>query len=529
MAGLDENGLTIKRLPDIISELESALKLQYGNDVDLTENSLLGILNTIYAASVAENWELAQALYNAFNIDTATGKQLDDLVSLLNITRLLPTKSFGELQLFGNSGSVIPSGTQFSDTLGNVYESTSEVSLDTGTSRTPINIYATGGIGTTGELSTTYQIIINGDVYSKQFLWADSASYEQISLDMTALIGDRENYKAESVFEGNADFVSDPNTFSNPSQGDTRLANTSINIINKDETNPIVVSATLVLPSNSNHYLSSIPYISVRDKVSTFSNSTNVESVLTGEVSTNKNTLNNIVTPVTGLSSVNNSEDMTSGRDLESDEELRLRFKTSGGLNSFATAQSTQSKLRQLDGVTEATVTSNRTSVTDSNGIPPHSYECMVVGGTEENIARAIWEDQPSGIDTFGSISKSILDDQGIARIVRFSRPEKVYVWVKVEYSLYSEEVFPDQGNQAIELNVLEYGTSLGLGEDVIPKRFYGTVYSVGGIGDVTIKVATSVDSLTEPPLVDFQEISIPISNSQESNFSASRTEAIKV
>lgn len=529
MAGLDENGLTIKRLPDILAELEDALRLQFGSDLDLTENSLFGILNTIYGASVAGNWELAQAIYNAFNIDTATGKQLDDLAALLNLVRLQPTKGFGDLNLFGTSGTVVPIGTQFSDSNGNTYLSTTVGTLNTETSRTAINIAGAGGNGTQGELSTTFQITINGDVYSNQFLWSEPTSETFVADTLRDLIGDQPDYTSSSLSEANPEFIKDPQTFFNTAQGVNDTANTFLNVINKDETKPITITVLMTPSPTPSHESSSTPFIGVSGKVSTFSGTTDVQASTSGVITTNANTLSTIDTPVTGLASVNNPDDIITGRALETDEELRSRFKESSTINGASTIPSIEANLRQIEGVTKAFVVENELLITDSNGRPGKSYEAIIIGGTDEDIGNVIWDTKPAGIETFGTSSFTVVDSENRQHVVKFSRPESVFLWVKANYTKYSEEVFPSDGESSMADAILTQGQSLELGEDVISGRFFGPVYSSAeGIQDLTITLATSTDATTEPPLTSFSINTIEIDSDELAAFESARIEIIE-
>lgn len=527
MAGLNVNGLTIKRLPDIIEELESALKLQYGNGLDLSSNSVFGILNTIIAAAIAEQWELAQTLYNAFIVDTATGKSLDDLAAILKITRLAPTKSFGNLHLFGNSGVTIPIGTQFSDLNGVLFSNTEEGNLSLETSRTPVALVSQDGSGTGGDPSTTFRITINGDVYSYQSTW--KPTQQSIVQALQALIPEDKEYYIETSYDGNPDFISVLIPYVEPITGATVNATTNINVINKDELIPISVSVLVTTSPTATHENIRTPFMGVTTKVSTFTDVVKVEAVNVGESTTSKNSLTIISTPISGLDTVNNPEDIISGRNLENDEELRARFKSSSAINGNATVPSIEAKLMQVDGVLNAFVIENRSVNPDASGREGKSYECLVVGGSDEDIASTIYNSKPAGVELSGNEVITITDSNGKFKVVRFSRPTSIYMWVKVYFTKYSEEAYPANGDDLIESSVLSYGNDLELGEDVIPKRFFGGIYStVSGIQDLRVLVATSTDPLLEPSLVNFKETTISIEEDEIATFLNTRIEIIE-
>jgi hypothetical protein len=75
---------------------------------------------------------------------------------------------------------------------------------------------------------------------------------------------------------------------------------------------------------------------------------------------------------------------------------------------------------------------------------------------------------------------------------------------------------------------ILTYGSGRGLGEDIISKRFYGSIYSsTTGIQDLRVLTATSTDPLIEPNILEFNDNTILISDKEISSFVASRIEII--
>ena len=50
---------------------------------------------------------------------------------------------------------------------------------------------------------------------------------------------------------------------------------------------------------------------------------------------------------------------------------------------------------------------------TDAEGRPPHSFECVIDGGTDADIAQVIWDNMANGIQPYGNTSEVIQDSQG--------------------------------------------------------------------------------------------------------------------
>lgn len=478
---IDETGLTIKRLPEILEELEAELKLQFGEGIDVSTDSLLGILNSIYGASIAEQWSLSQAVYNAFNIETAEGKQLDDLVNLVGINRLPASPTQGEMEYSGQDGTTVPAGGAYSDSSGNNYTNVADVLIDKN-SATRANIGVVSAVA-----STAYTITVDG--LSFDYTTGATPTIESIVGGLVATIGTQTDYTATANID-NTEVVITANT----------------------------VFETFTLAASTN--LTYAEITSVGD----------VQNALDGNIAGLANTITSINTPVVGLDAVNNPLTLTLGSYLETDEELRKRHKDSVQIAGSATVPAIEATVGQIAGVSNAVVIENRTPFTDGDGRPSHSYETIVEGGLDQDIADAVWETKPAGVETYGNVSETVTDSQGNIQTVKFSRPTPVYIWVKVDYTKYDEESFPNDGEDGIKQAIEDYGNALGLGEDAIPKRFYGSVYTgVSGIEDLTITFAVGTDEINQPSAGAFTENAVDIAGNEDASFDISRVQVTLV
>lgn len=522
MAGLDENGLTIKRLPDILAELQAAIKQQYGNDTPVDANSFFGILNTIYGASDAELWELTQFVYNQMNRSTASNKGLDDLAAILRMFRLEPTYSSGTLSMYGDQGTLVPLGTEFRDTNNNYYESTKQVSLDTHLQRIPILFRPTEGAGASGELSTTYTITINGDVYSKQFEWEWSAISSVVRQDLYDLIGDRPEYYVVQLSDNDPLYINESSALSGTGKF-------TLNIVNKDPLIPLTVSVSIIQSPFPNHYNVSGAAAVVGAIDNKYTADANVQSVTVGQVRTAEQTLTTIGTPVAGLDTVVNYNEMFVGTDLETDEELRSRMKEGRYTSGFNTLPSMNAKLAETSGVTGVNIKVNKTLV-EADGLDGKSFECIVQGGTDTDVATTILNNMSIEDNTQGDITVIIDDSTGTPRAVRFSRSDELYVWSKVTYTLDEETNFPLEGGDLMKDAIITYGNAIALGMDINPKKFFGSVYSsTTGIGDLNITFATSLSNTIEPDFVDFTDDIIILEGTEDSIFELDLIEVTRI
>ena len=281
---LDENGLQITALNDVITDLEATWKSIYGDDINIDSNTPDGQLLNIIAQMRIDNSELCASVYNSFDLTKATGTVLDIRVAYIGIVR----------------------------TAGTYTEIPVEVTVD----RT------------------------------------------------TTLQGLDANYNSSSISSSDVYTVSD---------GSNQAF--------------LATSTTLSAGTTTCYF----------------------RAASIGNVSFTTNTVTTQVSPVVGVTAVNNSSAaINQGADEENDTELRLRAQRSYGINSSGYLNGLEAKLLALKGVTEAKCYENYTKVTDSNGIPANSIWCIVEGGANADIANAIYKSKTAGTGMKGAVTYDV-------------------------------------------------------------------------------------------------------------------------
>ena len=150
-----------------------------------------------------------------------------------------------------------------------------------------------------------------------------------------------------------------------------------------------------------------------------------------GRVEVTINTITTISTVTAGVTGVNNPAGADSlGVDEESDQDLQDRRRSSVSIPSLGFLDSLEATLNDLDGVTTARVFENDTSVTDSNGIPPHSIWAIVEGGAPADIGQSIYVKKTAGAGMRGTQSVNVPRPDGSTYEVLFDRPgsEDLYI-----------------------------------------------------------------------------------------------------
>lgn len=472
--GITTAGFVIKDLQTIKTELQADFKSAYGDDLDVSDESATGQLIGNLSKKLSNQWELQQAIYESVNPDRSENISLDGVSALTGTIRLAATSSTSTVALYGTIGTVIPQGQ-----LIRQQETNEEFELDA-----QVTIELSNIIDMTFSVAivlnnTTYTITINGNVYS--YTSDSDATEEEI---VAGLIAD-------------IDSGSDPVLTTDNLDGTGR-------IYSDDGIVSFVISVDANLQRDSQ------------------GSPGNYSSVNKGSISVPANTLNIIVNPISGLDSVNNIVAGSTGREIETDQELRIRRRELlTGIGAATDEAIRQSVLQEISGVINCLVISNRTD-NIVNGRPPHSFETIVSGGDEDEIAQAIWENMPAGIYPEGAIVKTITDSTGKEQTIRFSRPTNVYLWARVTYELNLEETFPDNGEQAVKDSIVAWAqANLNVGDNVIYQRLSIPVYEVPGIGEITIELATSATP-TGPP-GSYTEANVTIADDEISIWDDSR------
>ena len=233
-----------------------------------------------------------------------------------------------------------------------------------------------------------------------------------------------------------------------------------------------------------------------------------VQAVGTGaDYNADAGTVKEIVNPLDGVSSCTNASAMTGGRWRESDEEFRDRYYKSvdfaGGVNADAIAGEI---LQNVEGVYSAICYENDTDEVDALGLPPHSFEVVVYGGLDEEVAKAIFRRKAGGIQTYGGKTIPVVALNGQSYDIHFSRPATVPIYIKV-YDLETDTNFPWDGESRIKDALISFiggdvQGGLPIGTDVLYMALPGAILSVPGVVDFSLSIGTSAAALAVKNIV---------------------------
>ena len=226
----------------------------------------------------------------------------------------------------------------------------------------------------------------------------------------------------------------------------------------------------------------------------------------TGPVRALAGTITTIDTAVAGWSTVTNPTDADLGQDQETDAALRTRFQLSFFVAKSGVLGSLYGQLIRLDGVTDLNILENTSDDPDTNGLPGHSFEVVIQGGTAQEIVDTIGSGKGLAIETFGSSSGTFTNALGAGITINYTRPTSVDIYITVEYTGISGQ-FPNDGKTQIRDAILAHGNTLTTGDKVIPIQIVQDI-EVAGLSHLEVKVGLSALNVFNLPLeINFRQL----------------------
>lgn len=460
--GVTPQGFVKKRLSDIKLEIENSLRADLGNQINLLPESVFSQLVGVYAERESKIWELAEAVYNSGNPDAADGVSLINIGALTNVTKLEAKKSLQQsLHLFGAPGTLVPANTQVSvqgsptSTFKTLIDVTLVAGQDEVQTITPSAVPAGGSFRFRYRNETTVPIAYNANAATIQAALNSLAKLEGVIVTgslATSLV---------VTFGGASGKINQP-----------------------------------MLEVDDNTLVSSVPapitFVSVQTTAGIPQGLVDAEASNEGPVSAPAYSLNVIDTPVAGLTAVLNTVDAVVGRDIETDNEFRIRRRQASKGQGKAVVEGIRSALLSTVGVSRAVVFTNRTLATDVNGLPPKSVRAYVQGGNDQDIWDTLRLSVGAGIETDGDEVGNSVDNQGITHVMKFSRLDEVEIFIKLELTT-DPALFPVNGDELARAALADYINGLQGGDDVIVyPKLIATLNSIPGIEDLQIGVDDS-------------------------------------
>ena len=160
--------------------------------------------------------------------------------------------------------------------------------------------------------------------------------------------------------------------------------------------------------------------------------------------------------------------------------------------------------------------------------LAPHSVYVAVVGGTDADVAAAIWRKKDTGCDYNGNTSVTVTDDVGYSYpqptyTVKFERPAALPVLFAV--SLVDDPSLPSDIVQRVKAAIIarfngaDGTTRERIGSLILASRYYGAVVAVASnvslisvlIGTVTATLSQVAVGIDQKPTLSESDISVTL------------------
>lgn len=251
----------------------------------------------------------------------------------------------------------------------------------------------------------------------------------------------------------------------------------------------------------------------------------------TGPIPCPSGNVTTIYQTIPGWDSITNAAAGVPGTDVESRADFETRRRNSVALNAHGSASSIYANVFNVYGVTDCYVTENSTGTEVNYGateysLASHSVYVSVVGGDDEDVAKAIWDKKDMGCNMNGNTTVTVFDKSYTAPYpeyeITFERPSALPILFAVSIAdrgnLPSDIV--DQVRAAIvsAFSGGDGGERARIGGTIYASRFYAPVASISPqlVAIISILIGTSTATETyveagidEVPTVQESDISV--------------------
>jgi uncharacterized phage protein gp47/JayE len=108
--GVTSAGFRVKTRERIVADMESAARGFFGENVNLSAKSPLGLFIQLLAWPISLVWLALEGVYNSSFVDTATGQSLDNVGKYIGIERRAATKATHNVRFTGTANTTVPAG-----------------------------------------------------------------------------------------------------------------------------------------------------------------------------------------------------------------------------------------------------------------------------------------------------------------------------------------------------------------------------------------------------------------------------------
>jgi hypothetical protein len=472
--GLTDDGYNPRSPREFFDVMREEYERRTGERLDVSRSNVIVDILVIVASILGEMQESLGMIYDSWDINQASGLQLDSRAALVGITRKPPQPARVQEQQFrGELGTVIPEGKEVE------------------------------GGGPDGRLRWTVQEDVRlGWSYRIPNLAGSATTLADGTYELrleipTASVNEVVDYDVgpdddlSDLLRGLRDAIRrnrDLSRFLEATTGDDSTIRRGDNVLVVQGKRSIDFTLSIVQDPDGN--------ATVEDGFALGP----IEAQEPGDVGAETGEVTKIVTPVQGWNETDNPRE-SFGQDRESDPALRLRTPESLPIRGTATKPAIRANLRDLDFLRAAEVIDNPTNQTQTvQGfeLAPHTVGIVVWPGNllesqRKEVAATLHEHVAMGIGTgkdvatFGSgdtYEATVESPDGTEKTYPFHTASQQGVAVDIDVELADDadpsEVLPD-----LERQISEYLKTRQVGQPARRLHLYGIADDIGEVANV--------------------------------------------
>lgn len=471
--GLQSSGLEIPSFEEWRDIYFNLARQSFGSDVSIGTNSILGELLSIPCYQDIQIWQALGAVYASQTLDGAEGIYLDEILARRGVFRSGAERGTGFAYVNTNRGAswtyTVNPATTFSATNGKNYTSTISTQL-----RDRISAYKL--------TRSEAQSITNSITFSVVNTRTGSLNSQTFDTTLTSFLSSlaafiNQNIETSETFKV---FVQDNTLY---------VGFDSVDLIS-----PVGLTTTTRFYANLNlgEKWSNIP-------VQCQEYGINIVNI--GEIVG--------VTPTpNGYISTGNFTSFYAGSNVETDAQYRERFNSTVDEANAATRPAIFKAVSDLEGVSKVKLYDNPTS-TATPEADPFTFNTVVLGGTTEEIANTIYQKKPINTLTDGSVSYSILTEDGGVEVIKYTPAiEKPYS-IKVRYKTVNDLPLTMEQQDNIRNSFLTLQASFTFGGKIFNSQLESVVF--GSIPFGLLSILEVLSKLSVNPDTSFSSADIVV------------------
>lgn len=200
---------------------------------------------------------------------------------------------------------------------------------------------------------------------------------------------------------------------------------------------------------------------------------------------------------IDGLFDCFNASASIGGGNAETDESLRQRIMDARTSSPKFSDNGIIDDIKNLNNVRDVRLIDNREMEPDKWGNPPKSIHLYTIGGDDNDIANELFNHLYPTTKTNGSINVPVTANDGSKYNISFDHAQSVAINVQLSLTINSNKFDEDSAVPAIKQNVIDYFSTLNMGDEVLFSRLFHCAYTQPGVKRVDVSIGTNPSALS--------------------------------